>query len=84
MLKYEGRVQQVINMAATTVKLVDDYENEWDCVLMFGLTPYEHCKIGGSWKRFVDAHKFFEGVRIMICAQVVGNNSTLYVTVIEN
>lgn len=80
MQKYEGRCEQIIDKAATTVKLVDECRNAWDCVLMFGSTPYEHCKIGGMWKRFVDARKIFEGVRMRFAALVVGNNSTVYVT----
>jgi len=55
MLKYEGRCAQILDNDATTVKMVDDCGNCWDCVLMFGLTPYEHCKIGREWKRFVEA-----------------------------
>jgi hypothetical protein len=48
MLRYEGRCAQILDNDATTMKMVDDCGNCWDCVLMFGSTPYEHCKIGGS------------------------------------
>jgi hypothetical protein len=39
MQKYEGRCEQIIEKTATTVKLVDECGNAWDCVLMFGSTP---------------------------------------------
>jgi len=84
MLKYEGRCEQILDRAATTLKMVDDCGNIWDCVLLFGSTPYEHYKIGGQWKRFVDARKLYEGVRMRIGAPVAGNNHTIYVTLIAN
>jgi hypothetical protein len=84
MLRYEGRCAQILDTDATTVKMVDDCGNCWDCVLMFGPTPFEHCKIGGEWKRFVEARRLYEGVRLRIGAPVAGSNHTIYVTVVPN
>lgn len=73
---------------AKTMKMVDDCGNCWDCVLIFGSTPYEQCQIGGEWKWFVEARNearnVYEGVRMKIGAPVAGSNQTVYVTVIPN
>ena len=62
MLIYEVNVAQMFDTASTSVKMVDECGNCWDCVLIFGTAPYEHCKIGGQWKRFVEARMLCEGV----------------------
>ena len=49
--------------------------------MIFGTTPYEHCRIGGQWKRFVLARNICEGTRIRLGAPSVGNNDTLFVKV---
>jgi len=84
MLRYEGRCAQILDNDATIVKMVDDCGNCWDCVLMFGSTPYEHCKIGGEWKWFVEARRLYEGARVRIGAPIAGSNNTIYVTVVPN
>jgi len=45
----------MLDTKTTSIKLVDDCRNSWNCILIFGSAPYLHCMIGGEWKRFVDA-----------------------------
>lgn len=66
MLIYEGEVAKMIDIETTSIKLVDDYGNGWDCVLIFGPTPYQHTMIGGQWKHFVDARRLHKGVQIRL------------------
>jgi hypothetical protein len=84
MLIYEGNVAQMLDTASTSVKMVDECANSWDCVLIFGTAPYEHCKVGGEWKRFVEARRLREGVRTRLGAPMVGKNDTIFVTVVYN
>jgi len=84
MLLHEGFCQQTLDKASTLLKLVDDCGNLWECILVFGSDPYEHCRIGGAWKRFIDARNLYEGCKVKIGAPVGGNNSTLYIQVYVN
>lgn len=52
---------KMIDIGTTSIKLVDDCGDGWDCVLIFGSTPYQHTMIGGRWKRFVDARRVCQG-----------------------
>ena len=62
MLIYEGEVAKMMDIRTTSIKLVDDCGNGWDCVLIFGSTPYQHTMIRGQWIRFVDARRLHKGV----------------------
>jgi hypothetical protein len=81
-LIYEGEVAQMMDIGTTSIKLVDDCGNGWDCVLIFGSTPYQHAIIGGQWKRFVDARRLREEVQIRLGVPMAGENDTIYLTVI--
>jgi len=52
--------------------------------MIFGTVPYDHCKLGGEWKRFVEARNLYEVVRLRIGAPMAGSNETVYVLVIGN
>jgi len=84
MLLYQGFCENVLDKDSTSVKLVDDCGNSWECILIFGTKPYEHCRVGGEWKHFIDARKIAEGCRIRLGAPVPGNNATIYVQVYNN
>jgi len=70
-----------LDKASTSLKLVDGCGNMWKCILIFGSAPYEHCMIGGEWKRFVDACYLYDGVKIRLWAPAAGKNDSLYITV---
>jgi len=57
-------IEQALDRARTILKLVDECGNVWDCVLIFGTILYEHCRIGGQWRRFVEARNLCDGVRV--------------------
>jgi len=46
-----------------------------------GSIMYNHCKIGGEWKRMIVEHKIGEGTRIKLGAPMVGKNETVYLEV---
>ena len=75
---------QILDNARTVVNAVDECENIWTCIMIFGTTPDEHCRIGGQLKRFVEARNLYEGVRLRIGAPIDGDKETIYVTVVEN
>jgi len=53
MLNYTENIAQMLDTSTTNVKIVDDYGNIWDCDLIFGTVPYEHCRVGngkGLWR----------------------------------
>ena len=63
-LLYTGNVPQMLDTLKTIVNIIDDCGNIWVCELTFATIPYEHFKIGGRWKRFVEARRLREGVKI--------------------
>jgi hypothetical protein len=69
-----------LDRGSTSLKLVDDCGNVWECILIFG-TAHDHCRIDGQWKCFVEAHNGYEWVRMRLRAAVVGDNEMLYVQV---
>jgi len=74
----------MLDTSSTSVKIVDDCGNLWDCDLIFGTAPFEHCKIGGQWKRFVEARRLREGVKIKLGAPMAGINDIIYLGVVYN
>ena len=82
MLIYEEEIAKMMDIRTTSIKLVDDCGNGWDCVLIFGSTPYQHAMIGGQWKHFMDARRLREGVQIKLGVPMAGENDTIYLIVI--
>jgi hypothetical protein len=83
-LIYTENIAQMLDTSATNVKFVDDCGNVWDCDLIFGTLPYEHCRMGGQWKRFVEARRLREGVKIRLGALKAGMNELIYLDVVYN
>lgn len=83
-LLYTGNVPQMLGTLKITVNIIDDCANIWVCELTFATIPYEHFKIGGHWKRFVEARRLREGVKIRGGAPMVGTHDTIYLDVIYN
>jgi len=77
-------VEQGLDRARTNLKLVDECGSLWECVLIFGTTPHEHCMIGGGWKHFVEARNLNDGVRIRLGVPRAGDNDTIYVRVYDD
>jgi hypothetical protein len=49
-MPYEDFGEKALHKTTTTLNLVDDYGNKWNCVLIYGYFSYKHFKIGGEWK----------------------------------
>jgi len=82
MLIYTGDISQMLDTSTTNVKIVDDCGNIWDCDLIFGTIPYEHCRIGGQWKRLVEACRLREDVKIRLGAPMAAMNDFIYLDVV--
>jgi hypothetical protein len=83
-LIYTETIAQMLDTSLTNVRIVDDCGNVWDFDLIFGTLPYEHCRIGGHWKRFVEARRLREGVKIRLGALNAGMNECIYLDVVYN
>jgi hypothetical protein len=83
-LAYGGFCQLTLDKYATSLKMVDECGNKWMCILAYGRQPYEHFKIGGGWKRMVDASGISKGAHIMVGTPAAGDNRTVYFMVINN
>jgi len=55
---------------------VDECGNRWICTVVYATKPYKHFKIGGEWKRMVDARGLSAGCRVMLGAPTDGINET--------
>jgi len=82
MLIYTGNNAQMLDISTINVKIVDDCSNIWDYDLIFGTIPHEHCRIGGQWKRFVEARRLREGVKIKLGAPMAAMNDFIYLDVV--
>jgi len=74
----------MLDTLKTTMDILDNCGNIWECELTFATIPYEHFKIGGRWKRFVEARRLREGVKIRLGAPMVGTHDTIYLDVVYN
>jgi hypothetical protein len=83
-LIYTETIAQMLDTSLTNVRIVDDCGNVWDFDLIFGTLPCEHCRIGGHWKRFVEARRLREGVKIRLGALKAGMNECIYLDVVYN
>jgi hypothetical protein len=77
-----GFCRLTLNKRSTSVKLVDDFGNAWYCTLVYGRHKYAHFKIGGAWKRMVDARGIGRGSHIILGAPKFGSNDTVYFSLI--
>lgn len=80
-LFYQGFCQLTLGKKSTSVLLIDDCGNKWNCITIYGTRPYNHLKIGGGWKRMVDARRIKVGTNIKIGAPYAGNNDKIYLIV---
>ena len=55
--------------------------NKWKCMTIYGTRPYNHLKIGGGWKRMVEARRISIGTNIKLGAPAAGDNDKLYLVV---
>ncbi|WJX77560.1 DNA helicase [Trifolium repens] len=80
-LSYEDFGEKALHKTTTTLNLVDDCGNKWNCMLIFGSFPYKHFKIGGEWKILVLARILKVGDHIKVggyvpCLNISGLSSS--------
>ena len=80
MLEYEGFREMSLDKSNTTIKLIDDCGNRWDCYQVYQSMPENLFKIGGQWKRMVDARRIKHLVYMKLGAPTAGNNRTFYIS----
>ncbi|GAU45374.1 hypothetical protein TSUD_89940 [Trifolium subterraneum] len=78
MLPYNDFREFVFNNATTSIKLVDDCGNVWNCNLIFVTFPCKHFKLGGEWSGLVPARRISIGDSILLGAQSSGPNESIY------
>ncbi|GAU50461.1 hypothetical protein TSUD_240590 [Trifolium subterraneum] len=81
MIPYDGFGEFAFDEATTSIKLVDDCGNVWNCSLIFVTFPCKYFKVGGEWGRLVTARKMSIGLNIMIGAQPNGHSETIYLII---
>jgi hypothetical protein len=78
MIEYHGFCELSLNKQITSLVMIDDYANNWDCILIFGYLPNENFKIRGQWKCIIVARRIHEGAEVMDGAPMAGTNEALY------
>jgi hypothetical protein len=81
MLIYQGLCDLTIGKKTTSLTMIDDCGNKWNCITVFGTRPHHHIKLGGGWKRMVQARKLEEGVMVKVGFPHAGMNDTIYIQV---
>ncbi|GAU42517.1 hypothetical protein TSUD_376450 [Trifolium subterraneum] len=81
MLPYDGFGDFAFHEATTSIKLVDDCGNVWNCNLIFVTFPCKHYKVSGEWARLVAARRLSVGLNIMIGAQPSRRSESLYLII---
>lgn len=77
-LLYPGFCQITLDKRTTSVELVDECGNIWECMLIYCRHPYAHFKVGGAFKRMVEARRILEGCHIMVGTLEVRPNEKLF------
>ncbi|WJX32936.1 non-specific serine/threonine protein kinase [Trifolium repens] len=80
-LPYEDFGEKALHKTTTTLNLIDDCGNKWNCVLIFGCFPYKHFKIGGEWKRLVAARRLEVGDHITVGGYKREKNEDFYLLI---
>ncbi|GAU22902.1 hypothetical protein TSUD_377140 [Trifolium subterraneum] len=80
MISYEDFGASAFDKEMTTLLIVDDYGNLWNCILIYGSFPYKHFKIGGEWKRMVAARRIAVGDRIKLQCDRHGRDEFIFLT----
>jgi hypothetical protein len=81
MLIYKGLCDLTIGKKTTSLTMIDDCGNKWNCITIFGSRPHHHVKLGGGWKRMVQARRLDEGVMVKVGFPHAGMNDTIYIQV---
>jgi len=81
MLIYKGMCDLTIGKKTTSLRMIDDCGNKWNYITLFGTRSHHHIKLGGGWKRMVQAHRLEEGVVVKVGFPHASMNDTIYIQV---
>jgi len=81
MIIYKGLYDLTIAKKTTSLTMIGDCGNKWNCITIFGTMPHHHIKLGGGWKRMVQARRLEEGVMVKVGFSHTGMNDTIYIQV---
>jgi len=81
MLIYKGLCELTIGKRTTSLTMLDDCGNTWNCITIFGTRPHHHIKLGGGWKRMVLARRLKEGDMVKVGFPHAGKNDTIFIQV---
>jgi len=81
MLIYKGLCDLTIEKKTTSLTMIDDCGNKWNCITIFGSSPHHHIKLGGGWKRMVLARRLEEGVMVKVGFPLAEMNDIIYIQV---
>ena len=77
-MHYDGFCRLTLGKKTTSLVMIDDCGNKWNCISIYGPRPYKHIKIGGAWKRMAEARRLPLAATIKVGAANVGKNETIY------
>jgi len=79
MLIYNGLCDLTIWKNTTSLTMIDDCGNKWNCITIFGSRPHRHVKLSRGWKRMVLARRLEECVMVKVGFSLSGMNDTIYI-----
>ena len=80
---YVGFSIMCLDTSSTSIKLVDEHGNRWNCTIQFVPCNDARFLICSGWNKMVKARGLKDGDRVVIGAPGVGSNETLYCIVIR-
>ncbi|GAU42994.1 hypothetical protein TSUD_188680 [Trifolium subterraneum] len=78
-LPYDDFGEHAFDDTTTSIKLIDDCGNAWDCDLVFVTFPCNYLKNGGWWSKLVAFKRVSVGKFIRVDVQAEESNETLYI-----
>jgi len=80
MLIYKGLCDLIIGKKITSL-MIDDCGNKWNYITIFETRPHNHIKLGGGWKRMVQARRLGKCVMVKVGFPHAGMNDIIYIQV---
>lgn len=80
MLENKQFRELTLEKKTTIIKVIDDCCNRWDYIAVYQSLPEKQFKVGGQWKRLVEARRVKHGAYMIVGAPTAGNNNTLYLS----
>jgi len=72
-----------LDTSSTSIRLVDEHGNRWNCTIQFVPGNDPHFLIGVGWNKMLKARGLKDGARVVLGAPGIGSNDTVYFNVIR-